>query len=327
MFKNFACTLVLAILVIACSNKKRPSLSGDEPVEVADFISSFELVNTTYEINDSLLDRKEKDSFLISYKIFTEFVPDTVLTKTFGKNAKPKIYLLKRVEVENQETYLFAKAINAQKKVIYILCFNKDKKFIASMTLLSNDGNSATTHVAGIDRRYSIYRNTFLKRPDGSTAEGKEVYVFNNEAKQFVLIMTDALDDRIKEVINPIDTLSSNNKFSADYSKDKMNIVSVRDAGNPGKLNFFIHFEKNDGDCIGELKGVATIAKNNTALYKEPGDACLLEFIFTTSSVTLKEADLCGSHRGVKCSFDGTYPRKKANKPSYMSNVKKTKKS
>jgi len=54
MFKNFAFTLVLAILVIACSNKKRPSLSGDEPVEVADFISSFELVNTTYEINDRI---------------------------------------------------------------------------------------------------------------------------------------------------------------------------------------------------------------------------------------------------------------------------------
>ncbi len=311
MFKHLIFILPALLLLTSCGEKKKPSLSGEEPVDKDDFVNSFELVKPTYEIADSILARKEKDSLLIGYKIFTQFVPDTILSKTFGKNSKPRLYMMKRVEVEKQETYLFTKAVLAEKKVIYILCFDNKNNFTAAMPLLRDDGNSSTTQVAGIDRRYSIYRTTYLKRPDGSTTEGREVYVFNADSKQFMLIMTDALDDRVREVINPIDTLSRKNKFSADYGRDKMNIVSIRDGNKPDKINFFIHFDRNNGECTGELKGVASFSKSNTAVYRQAGDACSLQFTFTSSSVSLKEMEPCGSHRGVKCSFDATYPRKK----------------
>lgn len=314
MTKKLVFAMLAVLFLTACREKKKPSLSGEEPVDIKDFISSFELVRPTYEIADSLLTRKEKDSLLIGYKIFTRFVPDTVLSKTFGKNVKPKIYLMKRVEGERQETYLFAKAMLADKKVVYVLCFDNDKKFMAAMPLLKEDANPSTTQVGGIDRRYSIYKTTYLMKPDGSSGEGREVYVFNADAKKFLLIMTDALDDRVNEVINPIDTLSKKNKFSADYVKDKMNMVSIRDAGKPDKINFFIHFERTSNGCSGELKGVASFNKPTTAVYRQAGDGCVLQFNFTASSVTLKEIEPCGSHRGVKCSFDGTYPRKRAMK-------------
>ena len=90
-----------------------------------------------------------------------------------------------------------------------------------------------------------------------------------------------------------------------------MNIVSIRDGSKPGKLNFFIHIDQNNGDCIGELKGIANMVSANVAEYRQTGDACALRFTFTTSSITLKEDELCGQHRGVKCSFDGNFPRKK----------------
>jgi hypothetical protein len=316
--------LFAVFLLTSCSDKKKPSLSGDEPVEAEDFVNSFELVKPTYEIADSLLARKEKDSLLISNKIFNQFVPDSVLTKIFGKNAKPKLYLMKRVEVEKQESYLFVKSIQSDKRAILILCFDNENKFIAAMPLMKDDGNASTTQVCGINRKYEIYKSTFLKKADGSTGEGKEVYIFNAGVGQFMLIMTEALDDRIKEVINPIDTLGKSNKFSADYVKDKMNIVSIRDGGKPGKLNFFIHFEKDNGECTGELKGIATMSKTNIATYKQAGDACVIQFNFTSSSVTIKEMEPCGSHRGVKCSFDGTYPRKKEKKPARSAGSKKT---
>jgi hypothetical protein len=153
-----------------------------------------------------------------------------------------------------------------------------------------------------------------IKKPDGSTAEGKDVYIYNNEAEQFFLIAKDALDDRITEVINPIDTLQKKNKFSADYIKDKMNIVSIRDDSKAGRINFFIHFDQNNGDCTGELKGVASFTSANTAIYKQPGDACSLQFNFSSTSVSLKEIEACGAHRGIKCSFDGSYSRKKETK-------------
>ena len=312
MYKNyFLLLLSLMVMVSSCGKKKKPSLSGQEPVDVKDFITSFELVKPTYEVADDDLNRKENDSLLISYKIFTQFVPDTVLSHVFGKNLKPKLYMLKRVEVEKQETYLFTKAVLADKKVVYILTFDKGNKFAGALPLLKLDANPATTQVCGIDRKYSVFRNITLKKTDGSMSEGKEVYVFNSDAKQFILILTDALDDRATEIINPIDTLSRKNKFSADYVKDKMNLVSIRDGNKPGKINFFIHIEKDNGTCTGEVKGTAILNSAATAVYKQGGDPCSLQFSFTSSSVSLKELEACGSHRGVKCVYDGIYPRKK----------------
>jgi hypothetical protein len=177
------------------------------------------------------------------------------------------------------------------------------------------DANAGTMQVSGLDRRLSFYKTTSVKKADGSAAEGKEVHIYNDEAGQFLLIMTDPLDDRVQEVINPIDTLSKKNKLSADYIKDKMNIVSIRDNSKSGKLNFFIHFDRNNGECTGELKGIATLTSANTAVYGQPGDACSLQFNFSSSFVTVKEVGACGSHRGVKCSFDGSFPRKKEAKP------------
>lgn len=55
------------------------------------------------------------------------------------------------------------------------------------------------------------------------------MYVLNADARNFMLIMTEALEDKVTELINPIDTLPRKNKYSADYSSGKMNLVSVRD--------------------------------------------------------------------------------------------------
>jgi hypothetical protein len=314
MIRYLTSLFVVCYLLSACGNKKKPSLSGTDEVVISDFIESFELVKPPVEIADTTLNKKEKDSLLIANKIFAQFVPDSVLTKIFGKNAKPRIYMGKRVEIE-KEKYLFVKTTAAEKKASLVLCFDKDNKFKACLPLLIPDANPATSQVSGLDKRFSFYKTIVLKKPDGSTAEGKEAYSYVSDAGQFILIMTDPLDDRVQEVINPIDTLPKKNKFSADYVKDKMNIVSIRDDRKAGKLNFFIHFDRNKGECDGELKGIANFTSANTAIYRQPGDACSLQFSFSSSSVTLKELEACGAHRGVKCSFDGNFPRKKEAKP------------
>jgi len=314
MLRYLACLLVIFHLLTGCGNKKKPSLSGTDEVGISDFIESFELIKPPYEVIDTALNKKEKDSLLISPKIFAQFVPDSVLVKVFGKNVKPKIYMGKRVAIE-KEIYLFTKVIAADKKTLLVLCFDKENRFKAYLPLLVQDNDAATTQVSGLDRRLSFYKTISLKRPDGSGAEGKEVFIYNDEAGQFLLIMTDPLDDRVQEVINPIDTFARKNKLSADYIKDEMNLVSIRDDSKAGKINFFIHFDRNNGECTGELKGVANFTSANIAIYQQPGDACSIQFNFSSSSVSLKENQACGAHRGVKCSFDGSYPRKKEAKP------------
>lgn len=307
---------MLAIALIAgCKQKKKPSLSGDEPVEVSDFIDFFQPLPLPVQFNDSILNKKEKDSLLIGYKVFTQFVPDSIINKTFGKGTKLKIYPLGKAAIPKAETYLFSKVIAGDKKAIFVLSFDNKQQFIAGMPVLRLDQQSSTLQSVTMDKRYTITKTVMRKNADGSMGEGKDVYVLNAAAKNFMLIMTDALDDKVTELINPIDTLPRKNKYSADYGTGKMNLVSVRDGRKTDRVTFFIHFEKNNGECTGELKGEAFLKSSAMAEYREDGDPCVLKFNFTSSSVTLTE-ESCGSRRGLKCSFDGSFPRKKYAKPN-----------
>ena len=229
---------------------------------------------------------------------------------------KPKIYPMGRVEIPKAETYLFVKAVSGDTKAVFILGFDKDQQFIAGMPVLRRAPAASTMQSVVMDKKYSIIRTIQRKNSDGSMSEGKDVYILNGAAKNYLLIMTDPLDDKVTEMINPIDTLPRKNKLSADYTTGKMNIVSIRDGRKTDRITFFIHFEKNSGDCSGELKGEARLRSSSLAEYHENGDPCVLQFGFTSSSVTMKELEGCGSHRGVRCLFDGTYPRKKYVKPA-----------
>lgn len=99
-----------------------------------------------------------------------------------------------------------------------------------------------------------------------------------------MLIMTDALEDKVTELINPIDSFARKQKFTADYGSGKMNLVSIRDGRKKGMITFFIHFEKDNGNCTGELKGEAKMISNTMAEYKEAGQPCSIQFNFTSST-------------------------------------------
>ena len=315
LFSKLLFILTLAIALGSCKGKKKISLSGEEPVEVSDFIEFFQPLKLPVQFSDSSLVKKEKDSLLISYKIFTQFVPDSVLRKIYAKGVKPKIYALGKTVVPKAEQYLFVKTMSADKRAYFLLAFDEKEQFIAGMPLLRPDKQSSTLQSVTLDRKYTITQTIARKNRDGSTSEGKEVYVLNAAAKNFMLIMTEALEDKITELINPIDTLPRKHKWSADYANGKMNLVSVRDGRKNDRITFFVHFEKDNGACSGELKGEAMIKSANTAEYREEGDPCRLKFIFTSNAVTLKEEEGCGSRRGLKCSFDGSFARKKYVKP------------
>ena len=306
----------VALFLFACKHKKKPSLSGEEPVTISDFIESFQPLDLPFQFADTSVSKKPKDTLLVSYKIFTQFVPEQVLAKVFGAGVKPKIYPVGKVPVPDHENYLFVKALSGDRRAAFLICFDKKNNFIAAMPALQPDANPATQQSFSMDKRFTISKSITRRNPDGTVSDGKEVYVLNEEGRSFMLIMTDALDEKNVEVINPIDTFSKKNKFSADYIKDKNNLVSVRDNKKAGRITFFVHFEKNNGDCTGEVKGEANFASPTTALYRSAGDPCTLQFNFTSSSVTMTEVQGCGSHRGVNCVFEGTFFKKKEPKKS-----------
>ncbi|MES1214586.1 MAG: hypothetical protein ABUT20_03630 [Bacteroidota bacterium] len=314
IIKRLFCIVIMLTLFIGCK-KKKASLSGDEKVEVTDFMEAFDPFTLPYRLTDTLVNKKDEDTSSISHKVFTQFVPDSIFSKVFGKGVKVKMYPVGKISVEKKEVYLVAKVAQGTKKASYILCFDKDNKFTGAMPLLIPDQYVSTQQFATIDKNFTITKSILRKNADGSISEGKDAYVFNSETKTFMLIMTDALDEKPAEITNPIDTLPRKNKFSADYVKSKTDYISIRDAHKPGKVVFFVHFEKNNGECTGELKGEAAFTSANTAVYRAGGDPCVLQFTFSTSAVTMKEVEGCGSRRGLRCLFEGSYPRKKEIKP------------
>lgn len=311
VLRKYILLITALALLVSCTHKKKPLLSGDDPVDASDFIEFFPEVKLPFLFGDTLLSKKDNDSLRISYKVFTQFVPDTMVSKIFGKGVKPKFYPMGKVTIPKQEIYLFEKGVSGDRKIALIACFDKKQQFIAVMPLLQPDESASTHQASGIDKRLSIFKTVQRKNADGTISEGKDVYILNSEAKNFMLIVTDQLDEKPAELINPIDTLPRKNKFSADYATGKTNLVSVRDGRRPDRIRFFIHFEKNNQKCTGELKGEAILRSPTLAEYRTGSDPCILQLIFTSYSVTIKEIEGCGSRRGLRCSFDATYPRKK----------------
>ncbi len=308
------CFIVAGLFLASCKEKKKISLAGEEEVVIADFIEFFPVVETPYRLADTMLLKNDNDSLRISIKVLKQFIPDSVINQLLGKNATSKMYPIGKVVGEEQ--YIFIKAVTGTSRSAFVFAFDKKNNFLAALPFLKSDNLRNTEQQSVLDGKMTIYKNIMRKNADGSSSDGKDVYVYNGASKEFMLILTDALDVKEKELINPIDTLSVKQKYTADYGTGKFNLISFRDGRSKDKLSFFIHFEKNNGECTGELKGEARMKNATTAEYRQPGDPCALEFKFSATTVTIKEIEGCGARRGLRCSFDGVYPRKKVVKKS-----------
>ena len=297
------------IVTFACNDKEKAPMTGEEPVTVEEFIEFFPKVELPFTIADTSLGRKMGDSSLIANAVFAQFIPDSIIKNDFGK-ATPKIYSLGRVKERDRQTYLFAKAITSSKKVGYLITFGKQNEYLNTLPIVSNSATYSFSY-GKLDNKFQITTYREKKTKTGEANFKRNVYIYNDASNEFTLILTEPNIDIIEDIINPIDTLPQKNKYTGDYQVNKKNFISFRDARRPSEILFFTHFEKDGGECVGELKGTARFVSAKTARYKEIGNPCSLEFTFTSSSVTMKEEG-CGSYRDIKCFFDGRYPRKKA---------------
>ena len=298
---------LLALFFLACKNKK--STEEEAGYTYENFSQSFKNASLPFQLSDTLL-LKNKDTASIRNTGFSSFIPDSITNKVFGKGIRIKYIPLWKLETPEGDLYYIIKVQSKNKKAAFLVIFNKEEELMGSFPFLIPEDKTSTTHVISIYKSYTISKIISLRQSNNTRAEGKDVYVLDRETKSFVLVMTDPLDERSLELVNPIDTLARLNKLSGDYIKDKKNIVSVRDGRKPNLLTVFIHIEK-EINCMGELKGDATITSPTTAVYQQAGDPCVLQLNFSGSSVKLTELEACGSRRGSGCLFEGSYTRKK----------------
>lgn len=300
---------ILCAVVSSCGDGG--TKENDGGFGLAQFSEMFKKTALPFEISDTAL-LNNKDTTAVRNPVFDAFLPDSIKHLVFGKTGAVKYVPLVKAVMDDEETYFVLKAISGKKLAALIYVFDKEGSFGAAFPLLVPDSDPATVQVSSIDKAKTISRAITKQVSAEEIREGKDVYAYSASAKTFSLIMTDVLDDDKLELINPIDTLPKTNALAGDYRQGKKSLVSLRDGRNVNEIQFFIHFENEKSDCKGELKGTALFTSSKMAVYRQGGDPCVLELHFSSSAVTLREVEGCGSHRGLECSFNGKFTRRKA---------------
>ena len=304
--------IVIMAFFLACKSGSQQQGSDDENSDFNfnAFSERFKDADLPYILTDSGL-LQNKDTTAVRNIVFSNYIPDSIKTKLSGSAGKMTFVPLASFKGNKNESFFVLKASSGAKKAAVVVVFDKNKNFSAAFPFLVPDDDKKTSQVSSIDKSMAITRMVTRKRSDDVSAEGRDVYSYDAASNRFILIMTDLLDDSNQELINPIDTFAKAHRYSGDYIKDKRNMVSIRDGRNENEIRFFLHFERMDGECNGELKGSAFFASSKTAVYRQSGDPCVLEFHFTNNSITLKEVEGCGSYRGIQCVIEGSFPKKK----------------
>lgn len=309
-FANQLIIILLSLFIwIGC--KTEPiDLSGKTTVKEKDFLNAFKPLTLPFSVADTNIDAKA-DTLVIGKEVLLQFYPDSALSSIMGKTKIYTIHPIGMIDKEKEKYLLFIIKENKKRKRLVVLVANEKNQFLASKELLNNFEGTDYRRSLSINKEptFLISREKMGKANDMLFTRAGWVY---NDAGFFMVVINDSNEDPAKTaVINPLDTLPKLNKFSGDYIKDKNNYVSIRDGKDQNTYLFFILFEKSNGACKGELKGEFKLIKPNNGLYSKNGDPCLIDFIFNSNQLKIKEQGSCGNHRGIKCFFDDRYTKKR----------------
>lgn len=315
---------VLSCLLLACNGKEETKDGADTAAEdntSLAFTKRFKSRPVPYQLSDTAL-LANKDTATLSGQYLSSVVPDSTLKKLFGKG-KVKFTPMARLTDKNDDNYYIVKGTAGEKKAVLVVVLDKSGSYGATLPFLVPDNDPATAQSSTIDKSFAITRSTMLRSGNDVGSEGKEVLAYDAAEKQFTLVMTDLLNDRPAVLVNPIDTFPKTHRLAGDYYLNKKNLVAVRNGRHPNQILVYIHTENSEGDCRGELKGEFIVTSSTTAVYRQGGDPCVLGLTFTGNKVDIQEESGCGNYRGLDCPLEGTFTRKKEEKPKEA--TKKTK--
>lgn len=318
MFKY--CIPILAIILISCGSDE-VDLSGNTPLKPNQFFNAFTPINESISLADTnLIDAKHPK---IALKLLQSFVPDSTIKIVSNADSKTQFYAIGRIE-KGKELYLLISTLNAKNKGLFTVVFDKkENHFLAYKQLLKSTYKDGYHYYVNINREptFTIVKEKLLADKDIKFTKNGWAYSSGN----FIVVVkeTNEVTDDLP-IQNPIDTFARNNTFSGLYAKNGKNFISIRDGRTPQQYLFFLHIEKNEGKCIGELKGEMKITSTNEAIYSFAGDPCIINFTFEGNSIIIKEQGSCGNRRGMDCMFEDEFAKKKEAKKNVSLPIKKT---
>ena len=299
---------ILIVLTLTSCKHKKADFAGDAPVKVNDFIAAFAPITLPYAVADTNINAFA-DTVTISHSVLSQFIADSILNQIINTNKAYTLHPVGRFD-KDKEVYLLFNVIQKDLIQEVVVVFNKDNKFLSGKELITNEKDEdGYIHTLTINKE-----PTFTVSKERVNEQTKQVqfsrvgWVYNS-AGGFMVIINDTNEDpkKVGVVLNPIDTLPRKNKLSGEYITDRQNFISIRDGKDAKMYAFFIHFEKKEGTCTGELKGMMTMTDDNTGIYSQAGDPCIIDFNFEGNQITLKEKGSCGNRRGMECYFDDTF--------------------
>ena len=303
--------LLILLAFIGCAETKT-DLSGNTPLKINDFNAAFKNIELPIRINDTNL-VAFTDTIKIGRKALAQFLPDSVVDAIAPKLIKnSSIFTVGKIEKET-EYYLLLNNKDAKKQTVSVIAFSKKNVFLGYQILTQFDLTQKGSQFYGktllINKEPTFLIEENKLDPEQGLTNEKKGWAYTEQG--FRLIYLDAnIKPEQKAILNPIDTLPTVNTYSGDYARDKKNFISLRDFGNANKYQFFLHFEKKDGTCVGELKGLLNFNKNQ-ATYSEKGDPCTIQFTITGNVIKIKEDGNCGNHRNMTCYFNDSYDKKR----------------
>jgi hypothetical protein len=308
---RYLSNLLILLALIGCAETKT-DLSGNTPLKINDFNAAFKNIDLPIRINDTNL-VAFTDTVEIGRKALAQFLPDSVVDAIAPKLLKnTSIFTVGKIEKET-EYYLLLNNKDAKKQTVSVITFSKKNVFLGYQILTQFDLTQKGSQFYGktllINKEPTFLIEENKLDPEQGLTHEKKGWAYTEQG--FRLIYLDAnIKPAQKAILNPIDTLPTLNTFSGDYARDKKNFISLRDFGDANKYQFFLHFEKKEGSCVGELKGLLNFNKNQ-ATYSEKGDPCTIQFTITGNIIKIKEDGNCGNHRNMTCYFNDSYDKKR----------------
>lgn len=316
--KRFFYAVLLMVLGAACKSSTA-DLSGNEAIEAADFFEAFPPMKLPLIIQDSALGNFG-DTATISRAVLAQFVPDSAITPLQQQLGKQVTIRPAGIIHKEERDFLLVKFTSSKKNQLAVFVFDAKHVYQAAFPLLNNLKKDNYHYSMSITEEPTFIFRREKPNPGAANLYSRNGYAYSAATNTFAEVLHDSNEDTARNnmVINPIDTLPATNRFSGDYAADSKNFISVRDGKNALTYTFFIHFEKKNTTCTGELKGLMALTGEKTAVFSESGDPCVINFRFSGNSIIISEEGNCGNHRGITCPFQFTF-KKKSPKPASKS--------
>lgn len=299
------------IFLLSCGDKQT-DLSVDEPIKPNEFVAAFPLLEKNFSAFDNEI-LSLADSIKIHPRHLNRFIPDSIINSLADGEKKYAFHALGRIQ-KNEEIYLLLVSVRNKLPSVFVVALDKKNNFLASKKLYAVSKDDKYSYNLTINKE-----PTFFVSKEKTTSEkefkfSKVGWAFMNKSFIAVVKESNEKNEMTSVLINPIDTFASNNKYSGNYVEDERNFISLRDGRTHLEYLFFLHTEKNNGTCVGELKGEMKLTDSTHAIYLEGGDPCIINFTFGRNAIAIKEKGSCGNRRGMDCFFDDAYAKKKESK-------------